>query len=121
MSRAVDNTEVLDATANLGLPWTLKEGQQHPWHVECESNIPGIRGLVAIISYRPMAELVIAAANAYSANQKEIARLRASLEIIADRGERTTLVQDRSVRIIKQLCASLAVEARDALTPKEQP
>ena len=41
--------------------------------------------------------------------------LVAALTTIADQADRASLVQDRSVRIIKQACAIMASEAREAL------
>ena len=46
-------------------------------------------------------------------------RYKTLLEQIEDQAGRAALVQDRSVRIIKQVCASIARDARAALATTE--
>lgn len=79
----------------LGLPWTL-EGQ-HPWKIECESNVPGIKGLVATVSYRPMAELIIKAVNSLDANEKKLAELREALASVTRELDETLNVTSRAI------------------------
>jgi hypothetical protein len=50
----------------------------------------------------------------------EVARLREALEKVADQAQRASLVQDRSVHIIKQACAFIAKGAHAALQPKAE-
>lgn len=67
-------TEVTVDKPSLGLPWTL-EGS-HPWQIMCETNIPGMKNVVATVAYRPMAELIVRAVNQSEAFDALVATLR---------------------------------------------
>jgi len=41
--------------------WSINKKEAHPWIVECESNIPEIKGEIAIVGYKPNAQLIAAA------------------------------------------------------------
>lgn len=42
-------------------PWTVNKEKSHPWVVECETNVPGIKGEVATVGYKPYAHFIAAA------------------------------------------------------------
>ena len=48
----------------------------------------------------------------------EVGRLREVLNSLAEKADRASLVQDRSVGLIKQACRYIAKEARTALSGK---
>jgi hypothetical protein len=41
--------------------WEVNKKKSHPWVVECETNVPGVKGEVAVVSYKPYAHLIAAA------------------------------------------------------------
>jgi len=66
------------------------------------------------------AQLIVTAVNEYDELLAEVGRLREALEELADKAERASLVQDRSVGIIKQALRYIAKEARATLSGKKE-
>jgi len=45
-------------------PWSIAEHESHPWIIECNSNIEGIKGEICKIGYKPNARRIVACINA---------------------------------------------------------
>ena len=84
--------------------WSLNKDKKHPWIVECETNVPRIKGEVAIVSYKPYASLIIRAVNSH---EKLVEALKSVRKYLEERGIRERGIVGRT-QILPQIDQALA-------------
>src|SRR5688572_21581714 len=103
-------------TGGLGLPWTVYHGKLRPQFSTVIYEIQDVEGRAVVAwtgfdglgftreEVAARVNLIVTAVNAFAELERERDALREALTELAEKADRASLVQDRSVRLIKQAC-----------------